>query len=208
MPSTDLIMKWMGLSATDIDKPENADARTFLLWYYERYLPVVAGKPYWSDDIKYYKLPTDTQDIGGKQKVHVTVTSEAFGLLVWENCFAKWKKIFDLKADDEEAEVPRGNTDNAKDYTGKWSDANCGQQKFGGWHQDAYDYFEKMITFVEDWRKKDEENDKVLQKYWLKAMRTKKGITAAEPGGKRKRKAKKAPAAAPGATKKLKRRDE
>ncbi len=198
----------MALTPQNLEKTENAEAKTFLLWYYERYLPVVAGKPYWSEDIKYYQLLTDTQDINGKQKVHVTVTSEAFGLLVWENCYVKWLKIFQLKAEDEDADIPRGKEEGAQEFAGKWSDANCGQQKFGGWHEDAYAYFEEVTTFVEDWRKQDGENGKVLQKYFLECLRTKKGITATEPGGKKKRKAKKKHADTGTTTKKIKRRDE
>ena len=197
----------MQLSPEDLDKDENDEAKTFLIWYYERYLPVVAMKPYWNDDIKYYRLLTDTQEIGGKQKVHVTVTSEAFGLLVWENCHVKWAKIFELKEENVDAEIPRGKEEGAENYAGKWSDANCGQQKFGGWHTDAYDYFEKTITFLEEWRKKDEDNNKVMQKYFKQCLRTKKGISADEPNGKKKRKGKKKPAPK-SQPKKLKRRVE
>ena len=80
------IQETLKLNPEDLDKAEHVQQKKLLLWYYDRgWLPVVAGKHFWRDEIRYFKLLTDTQDVAGKQKVNCTVTSKAFGLLNYEN---------------------------------------------------------------------------------------------------------------------------
>ena len=74
------------------------------LWYFDDYMTMIAGSQYWGNDTKTRFLPTDMMDIEGEQKVIVTITSEAFGILLYENCRDKWIEKFKWKD-----ENPRSN---------------------------------------------------------------------------------------------------
>ena len=67
------------------------------LWYFDDYMTMIAGTQYWGNDVKTRFLPTDMMDLEGERKVIVTITSEAFGFLLYENCRDKWIQIFKWK---------------------------------------------------------------------------------------------------------------
>jgi hypothetical protein len=101
-----------------------------LTWYIDHYLPNVAGIEYFRLHIRPFKFMTDLGAIvEGKNKVFVTITSEAFGLLVFENCRNKWladleyKKIHGARAN-----VPKYVKDDPSThkYVNKWSSSNAG----------------------------------------------------------------------------------
>lgn len=126
---------------------------------------------------------------------------------MWENCQDKWMKIFELKEKQKDAVIPKGKEEGAADYQGKWSDANSGQAKFGGWAPESYERLEELMDTLDELRQTDEANDKPMQKYVLEVLRAKKGIEDAAPGGKKKKRSKgKAPPQP--VAKKLKRRSE
>ena len=101
VPKVDDIKKALKMTEAQLDAPENAKQKKLVIWYYDRWLPVVAGKQFWGDDIRYYHFPTDKIQITGNtpassgQKVLVTVASEAFGLLVLENCEVRFGNIWE-----------------------------------------------------------------------------------------------------------------
>ena len=120
-------------------------------------------------------------------KVCVTVTSEAFGLLVLENCRGKWVNIFELKERDGPSAVVPTKGDEALPFKAKWTDSKCGRVKFGGWDAAAYDYFEATKTRIKHFRTTDSANAFDTQNYALALIREKHGIDAEAPGRKRKR---------------------
>jgi hypothetical protein len=175
-------------------------SKELFLWYYDEYLPAVLPKEFWKEDIRYYKLLTDTVNIAGKEKVLVTVTAEAFGLLVWENCREKWCNFCLFKDQHgEKAPIPTGKEPGAENHLAKWSDGKEGQVLYGGWKEEAYDRFEQIKKDIKAWRKADEESGKVGQRLALKLMREKHNRTGATPAddkkGKRIRKKAIAPVA-------------
>jgi hypothetical protein len=99
VPSVDEIKTALKMTEYDLDKPENAKQKRLVIWYFDRWLPIAAGKEFWGDEIRYYHYPTDTIQITGNtpsssgEKVLVTVSSEAFGLLVLENCEVRFDSI-------------------------------------------------------------------------------------------------------------------
>lgn len=91
------------MTPEDLEKPENVVSKTIQMWYTDRWLPVVIGTEYWDESKRHYKLPTDTCKISLKDgteedKVLCTVTSEGFGLLIYDNCREKWAAIQKLRA--------------------------------------------------------------------------------------------------------------
>lgn len=219
MPTIDEIIHVLSLTKEALEA-DTDDARVYkalFLWYYDKYLTAAAGKHWWRDDVKHYYLPTDTQDVAGVQKVNVTITSEAFGLLVYENCQQKWLRQLTYKQNyGKNAKFPKGKKDTDLDgktadyYNAKWSDSNEGQVQFGGWAPAAYDRFEVLKQTVKNLRDEDAKKDKEMQKFALKLIKEDNQVehaTLEEKLASKKRSKRKRAAREP-APKKLTRMDE
>jgi len=164
----------------ELGKQENLWSKKLVLWYYDHWLPVVAGKKWWRDEIKYFYLLTDTQDMAGVQKVNCTVTSEAFGLLVYENYQQVWERQMLYKAKHGVgALLPKSKTQTDDDgndinyYQAKWSNSSTGQVKYAGWADEAYTRLATHTEWVRTFRQNDEQQDKKKQKYALTIMQEK-----------------------------------
>jgi hypothetical protein len=197
LPTLQEIQDVLNMSVDALNQPKHKTEKALFLWYYDEWLPAILPREFWRDDIRHYKLLTDTLEIAGKQKVLVTVASEAFGLLMWENCHDKWINYFEYKhKNGEKAPVPNGKHPDAHKHQAKWSDGNSGQVKYGGWKDDAYDFFEKLKQDIKEWRKIEEEHGKPAQKFAFDLMRAthkKKGATPADDKKKPSRKKKTSP---------------
>jgi hypothetical protein len=187
LPTLKDIQEILDLSPKTLNEPKYKKAKELLLWYYDEWLPAILPREFWREDIRHYKLLTDTVEIAGKQKVLVTVASEAFGLLMWENCHDKWVNYFELKdKDGDKAPVPTGKHPEAHKHQAKWSDGNSGQVKYGGWKDEAYDFFEKLKGQLKEWRKVEEENGKPAQKFAFDLMRSTHKKTGKTPADDKK----------------------
>ena len=197
LPTLQEIQNVLNYSIETLNQPKYKTAKELFLWYFDQWLPAILPREFWRDNIRQYKLLTDTVEIAGKQKVLVTVASEAFGLLMWENCHDKWVNYFKLKDEHrEKAPVPTGKQPDADKHQAKWSDGNSGQVKYGGWKDEAYDFFEKLKKEVKDWCQTEEENGKPAQKFAYDLMRAahkKTGATPAEDKKNPRRKKKTSP---------------
>ena len=99
LPTCDEILEIKQYSEDHFEDPDNARDKKILLWYEDRWLPIAIGLEYWDDKNRHYDLPTDTLKLrDGTEKVRVTPSSEAFGLMVYDNCRDKWEAIMKLKA--------------------------------------------------------------------------------------------------------------
>lgn len=181
LPTRSEIWNVLDMEPEELNKPERAVEKDLFIWYYDQWLPAILPREFWREDIRHYKLLTDTIEIAGKQKVLVTVASEAFGLLMWENCCDKWVNYFVLKDNDPNAPVPSGKQKDAKKHQAKWSDGNSGQVKYGGWKDEAYEVFKNLKKEVKEWRRVEEEHGKPAQKFALELMRALHKKTGATP---------------------------
>jgi len=187
IPTVEKILALLNMPTHTLKKDEHAEDRAILLWYFDRFLPVAAGKEYYGEDIRYYKRPTEKMNVNGAQKVCVTITSEAFGLLVLENCHDKWINIFEFKKENGSAVDIPTKGDAALPFKAKWTDSKCGRVKFGGWDPKAYAFFEEVKEKIKTFRTNDASNGFDTQNYALKIMREKHNIAQEAPGRKRKR---------------------
>lgn len=201
LPTTEQILQILAMSPDDLEKPENASLKTIQEWYTDCWLPIVVGSEYWDESNCHYKLPTDECSIKKKdgteeKKVLCTISSEGFGLLVYDNCRDKWQNIFTLKAENPGkfhkicqnsplnlsnlrvfsllictgADIPRRG-DAAKPYLAKWTLTKEGQKKYGGWKEAGMDCFGSLQDALEEIRKKDADADRAKQKYCMKIVR-------------------------------------
>ena len=178
------------------------------MWYTDRFLPVAAGKEYFGEDIRYYQRIASQMKINGQEKVCVTVASEAFGLLVLENCRDKWSNIFQFKQDNGQGAPIPTTGDECLPFKAKWTDSKCGRIKFGGWAPEAYVFYEQTKKEIKHFRTTDAANNFDTQEYALRIIREAHNITAVAPGKKRKRGTKKNSEANHAATRKITREEE
>ncbi len=188
IPTDDDILAMLAMSPDDLEKPDNLQWKNICLWYFDRYLPIPAKKDFFGEDIRYYNLYTDKMNVNGKQKVSVTVASEAFGLTVLKNCHEKWNNIFKLKEKDPKAKIPSKKEDkNYSDYAGEWTEPKSGKVPFGGWATGALEYFSEMEDKLIKLREDDAANDHKKAKYYKEIMRAAHGIDEPKPSAKKRR---------------------
>ena len=193
LPTLQEIQDVLNMSEEALNAAGNEVHKQLYLWYYDEYLTHTLPKEFWGDDIRFYNLLTDTINIGGKDRVLVTVSSEAFGLLMYENCREKWIEYVKFKEKHgKKAKIPTGKEPEAEKHLAKWSDGKEGQVKYGGWKDEAYDRYEKLKKDVKAWRKADEEAGKAGQELAKKLMREKHGKIGETPEEDKKSKGKRA----------------
>ena len=197
LTAQDLLAIWQ-FCDLDLELPEHAYAKSCVLWYFDRWLPAVAGSDWWSAKQRYYHILTHKVAVGGEQKVLVTSSSEAFGILVMDNCHSKWMAEFELRKDDPKAKIPKpkkGESENDA-FRAKYTESKNGQVKFGGWSSDAFEVFEKYIDTIQKTRDADAQNENNQQKFVMDLMRKHHDIVEVAPNS-RKRKSKESTTPAP-----------
>ena len=102
LPTTyDLMYLWVQYP-DHFEKPENEKDKKTLIWYYDCWLPAIAGNLYWGEKYRHYKLETDKIPMGKdkKERSLCSAADVAFGLLTYENCRDRWLAIFEMKKKD------------------------------------------------------------------------------------------------------------
>ena len=207
IPTVDDILAMFTMSPDELEKDDNKHMKDLCLWYFDRFLPVVAKKEFYGEDVHYYKHYMEKLNVNGVQKVAVTITCEAFGLTILQNCHKKWTNIFTLKKNDPKAKIPAKKEDaNYSNYQAEWSDGKCGKIKFGGWKEGALEFMSEIEEKLVSIRTADAADDNKKAKYYMGVMRKEHNVDEPGPAAK-KRRGKQALPVAP-KQKKLKRRDE
>lgn len=142
-----------------------------LTWYASEYISMTVGET-WGNTQKCTKLMTDKvmlqDDPSGKEKVLVSVTSEAFGQLIYKNCRTKWIAVWKYKKQHgAKAPLPKySKTDTSThQYEGLWSNARTGQVEGGGWHMDGLQYLMDRMEAISAIRAEDQASDYVTMKH-------------------------------------------
>ena len=105
-----------------------------LTWCLDIWLPMVVGVDFFGPSIRPYALIVDKfkdPNDGNKEKVYVAVTSEAYGLIQFENSRDKWAAVCAYKDDKGWKKTPPAHNANkpaTHQFKSKWSDAKSGQQ--------------------------------------------------------------------------------
>ena len=168
-------------------------------WYADCYLGFAGGHKSFGPGIRFYDKAVDKVTIfsgsknGGVQQevTAVSISDEAFGLLMWENCRDKWIACMDWRKDDSTKAYPpfdKYNTDTHKYHVAKWSDSKTGQVAGGGWEPEAYTRMNQLQKMVAKLRKKDQKDGFIRYQCLLDLVRDKHDISEDAPTKKRKRK--------------------
>ena len=111
------------------------------IFYVNTALPRVAGKDFWGPRKCHHETISSAMHTDGLPCI--TVGTEAFLVLCWENCHKKWLYLYKC---DESGEEP---DQKCQDMATPFTDAKSGQQPFGGWNKAGrkrYAELCKMIT--------------------------------------------------------------
>jgi len=102
LPTGDEILELLSFLVEHFENPENALDKKKLLWCQDRWLPIAIGLEHWDDKNCHCDLPTDALKMkDGADRIFCAATSEAFGLMVCDNCRDKWEAIMKLKAENK-----------------------------------------------------------------------------------------------------------
>lgn len=179
------------------DSPEDDDheeEQELLLWWCDEYLRMLVGPKTWGNEQRFYKMMVDKCYIPAlkEEKVCVTTATEAFGLLIYENCREKWIKTFEYKQEHgKDAVLPTKKNDPASaQFKGKFSDSQVGSIKGGGWSVDAFKNLNTYIAKVQQQRTEDKDEGWTMHKLAKTLIRKKHDITADGPRRGRRRKKK------------------
>jgi hypothetical protein len=184
----------------NLEAPENKEHYDLLMWYVDKYLPACGGQKWFNQQLRQKHFAAEKVSIGGSDpKVLVPISTEALGILIAENCHDKWVNIGNWKKDDPKRVIPKSGPDAAQ-FQAKWSDANVGQVKFGGWKAECYPVFQRYVEEVQKARQNDEANNWTRHRYALDLLQKKYKVGQYAAGGAstakkgRKRKAPEPPA--------------
>ncbi len=178
LPTLDQMLKIAERTVTSM-----ADQLVFE-WYWDEYLPKCTGNIWdWSKDKRHFETIRASKD-PVDDKFHMSVSNEAFALIVFENNRGNWLEIYAkqketgktvvvkakvLSAEEAKNDDPKNfYTIDAK-YKPQWSSASKGQQKYGGWSGVGLNKFLQYRTIVQEARKVARAN--TLEKKVLKAVR-------------------------------------
>jgi hypothetical protein len=161
--------------------------REAFLWFFQTFLECVCGTSAWNS-AKTKQLISDARDPSGSKIV--SVSDEAFALLLLDNYLEKWK----IRADEADAARIEPVGDGAAGMTtaegenarrkliktaGKYTAKAQGQCKWGGWSSEGIQQFNNLRKLVKADREADkncEEEPRRMEKLLMNYCRTKAGI--------------------------------
>ena len=125
-------------------RAETEREKEAFFWFFGEFLSCVVGKRQWSAHKKYQLISQATMT-GSSDKL-VTISDEAFALLMYENYFDKWTTQANATA---AGSVQR----ERKAIRGKYTVQNSGTCKYGGWSIDGMNRFNDLYALVKEDRK-------------------------------------------------------
>jgi hypothetical protein len=126
-------------------------------WFFGSFLECVSGKKAWGRRAKYTSLVSEAATTDKTQGKIVTVSDEAFALLLFDNYIDKWVEMAaeSTKEKEETLQGERDNQDKKKaterrrgKYTG--ASAKSGHCKFGGWSTKGMKRFNEFFALVKE----------------------------------------------------------
>ena len=150
--------------------------REWFKWYWTCLLPKVCGNKRWGIPIRNYGLILTHAPVNSKKK-YVTSSDEALVLLLYENCGQRFPYVAKLgkrgkgqKLTPVEKKHP--------EYQSAYSNAQSGQQKWGGWDLESRQRFKEILDHISIARRKPE--TEALETGILKEIRVEAGLESGD----------------------------
>jgi len=148
------------------DKDVNKD---LFVWWWDVYLPKAAGSAkVWNHTNKFYGLISEHHPPGKPDNLYITPSTEAWGMLLIENCRKRWPKLKAIKQKGVKLVYTKGKSKTpAKpgtkqidvsaqpEFLGTYTNCDAGQKKFGGWSSLGLRRFADLVKMNKHGRKKE-----------------------------------------------------
>ena len=171
-----------------INRDASVDLDLFA-WWWDVYMPKATGNnKLWNDCTKYYGNISTHSPPGKPNQPYVTAATEAWGLLLIQNCRTRWPAIltWKKKSNDTLRYVKGGGDRVTKghqhiditvhpEFKGIYTLTDSGQAKFGGWTTKGMKKFAEYVSLCKIGRQKME--TPALEKKILDKLREENGIT-------------------------------
>lgn len=131
-------------------------------WFIGEFLACVSGKKVWGRKKYYYRVSEAVVDKGSQELV-VTVSDEAFALLLYENYIEKWITRYHTERRGEKADTK---------ITGKYTSSVMDHCLYGGWSAEGVARFNELSMLVD--RDRKSANAKKAEEEVLLALRRQK----------------------------------
>ncbi len=169
--------------------------KKLVVWWCDNYLVAAGGELTYGKTVRYYKHLAEAVEVKGKKFVLVETTTEAYGMLVYDNCHGKWNEIFAERVKDPGFKIPKYSKEDASTHkynVTKHTDPQGG--KNAGWKDSGREALNAFKKQLKDFRANDRKNGYPLLKKALQWLREENGITEESympkrRGAKRKRQA-------------------
>jgi len=130
VPTPALIMK----CAQRKINPKSESEMEVFVWMWEHLLPGVGGaKLHWSPSVRHFNTISEAHLPNEPNKLCLPVSSEAFLVLIYEGCYAKWNAIHKWVKANPDKKFNKETEERKKPiYKSKYFDTATGQKMFGG----------------------------------------------------------------------------
>lgn len=141
-----------GKKEMEVDE-EATEYLTFIFeWYYTQYLPCIAMNKWWGEE-KHHKGCASTIHLPNEpNKLMVPPSTEAFALIVYDNCYIRWKAMLEFRKDPANKGKPmpkhKKSDPNTEIYRGKFTDGAAGTARYGGWNVRGRNLFVQLTREI------------------------------------------------------------
>ncbi len=161
VPTSDVVLE----CATRVNcGPGEANEEIFD-FYVDVLLPKVALTENWDANHRHYQRVSAAHHQGNPTKMCVTVSTEAFLVLMFLNCHKKWEYLKTCKLESKKEDRSH------EDYKSPYTEVAKGQQKYGGWNLAGKKKFKELCILISEARK--EEWVPTVEEACLQRLRTK-----------------------------------
>jgi len=129
-----------------LNRDPGVDKKLFA-WWWDSYMAKAAGSSkIWNKKNKYFGLLSTHAPPGSPKEVYITPSTEAWGLLLIENCRERWPKLMAIKEKNSARITYTKSTPSATKagthhinmstdplFLGTYTNTDSGQRRFGGW---------------------------------------------------------------------------
>lgn len=119
-------------------------------WYWEVALRKIGGVLPWSERIRHFTTISRAVCPQDPSLLWMDISTEAFLVLLWENCLPKWTETLAWKkANPSKKAVKRSKTTkNMKQFKAKFTTQDGGQKPFGGWGPTGITRFNEIYDLI------------------------------------------------------------
>ena len=172
------------------DKTDEAERKRYQVLfdnYWNVLIPKVAGHYAWGPTKRHHGLLSEMKqdDTDPEAMPCVSASDEAFLVILWLNCYPKWKFREECKRQTPQVDVAEDDPQMQTLYT----DAKGGQMKFGGWSSEGVKKYEEVLEMIQKNRTDQQVYIKQVEELALSRIRKQEKVDEKEAARKTKKKA-------------------